>query len=172
MFSEFSSCSFFCLHCRGYFTLQSNIISCYYTIIIYGYFSFAPCRWKSSFDEASSQEATALFVRKGTKNSFSEVSSQGKIHKTMCLIPMIRYSAPSLARGLGAIFAHSLLTKRLYDLQIWMFLSILHRKSVMRTFGHPGGRNTKLAAAAFKHMPQVEQQSKDRHPYSASNNLK
>ena len=37
---------------------------------------------------------------------------------------MIRYSAPSLARGLGAIFAHSLLTKRLYDLQIWMFLSI------------------------------------------------
>lgn len=124
MFSEFSSCSFFCLHCRGYFTLQSNIISCYYTIIIYGYFSFAPCRWKSSFDEASSQEATALFVRKGTKNSFSEVSSQGNIHKTMCLIPMIRYSAPSLARGLGAIFAHSLLTKRLYDLQIWMFLSI------------------------------------------------
>lgn len=124
MFSEFSSCSFFCLHCRGYFTLQSNIISCYYTIIIYGYFSFAPCRWKSSFDEASSQEATALFVRKGTKKLFSEVSSQGNIHKTMCLIPMIRYSAPSLARGLGAIFAHSLLTKRLYDLQIWMFLSI------------------------------------------------
>ena len=124
MFSEFSSCSFFCLHCRGYFTLQSNIISCYYTIIIYGYFSFAPCRWKSSFDEASSQEATALFVRKGTKKLFSEVSSQGKIHKTMRLIPMIRYSAPSLARGLGAIFAHSLLTKRLYDLQIWMFLSI------------------------------------------------
>ena len=118
MFSEFSSCSFFCLHCRGYFTLQSNIISCYYTIIIYGYFSFAPCRWKSSFDEASSQEATALFVRKGTKKL------QGNIHKTMCLIPMIRYSAPSLARGLGAIFAHSLLTKRLYDLQIWMFLSI------------------------------------------------
>lgn len=125
MFSEFSSCSFFCLHCRGYFTLQSNIISCYYTIIIYGYFSFAPCRWKSSFDEASSHRKPPHYSSaKVRKNSFSEVSSQGKIHKTMCLIPMIRYSAPSLARGLGAIFAHSLLTKRLYDLQIWMFLSI------------------------------------------------
>ena len=62
----------------GYFTLQSNIISCYYTIIIYGYFSFAPCRWKSSFDEASSQEATALFVRKGTKKLFFRSLFAGK----------------------------------------------------------------------------------------------
>lgn len=124
MFSEFSSCSFFCLHCRGCFTLQSNIFSCYYTIIIYGYFSFTPCRRKSSFDEVSPQETTDDSSAKVRKFSFSEALSRGNIHKTMCLIPMIRYGTPSLARALERIFAHSLLTKRLYDLQIWMILSI------------------------------------------------
>lgn len=127
MFSEFSSCSFFCLHCRGYFTLQSNIISCYYTIIIYGYFRSRPVGGNRPSTRPPHRKPPHYSSAKVRKNSFSEVSSQGNIHKTMCLIPMIRYSAPSLARGLGAIFAHSLLTKltkRLYDLQIWMFLSI------------------------------------------------
>lgn len=124
MFSEFSSCSFF--------SYSAGVISrckvTYFPAIIQSSFMgilvSRPVGENCPSMKPPHRKPPHYSSAKVRKNSFSEVSSQGNIHKTMCLIPMIRYSAPSLARGLGAIFAHSLLTKRLYDLQIWMFLSI------------------------------------------------
>lgn len=124
MFSEFSSCSFF--------SYSAGVISrckvTYFPAIIQSSFMgilvSRPVGENCPSMKSPHRNPPHYSSAKVRKISFSKASSSGNIHKSLRLIPMIRYSALFLAQGLRAFFAHSLLTKRLYDLQIWMFLSI------------------------------------------------